>query len=80
MRKKEEGKYQESIQSCTTPDPNNTWEGDKNTRKHHIQESQEVSTFSAGDQEAAKDTQYSMTNMKHDKKKKKKKTDLMSLS
>ena len=29
------------------------WESDKNTRKHHIQESQEVSPFAAGDHKAA---------------------------
>ena len=30
-----------------------TWESDKNTRKHHIQESQEVSPSPAGDHKAA---------------------------
>ena len=30
-----------------------TWESDKNTIKHNIQESQEVSPFPAGDHEAA---------------------------
>ena len=29
------------------------WKTDKNTRKHHIQESQEVSPFPAGDHRAA---------------------------
>ena len=30
-----------------------TWESDKNTRKYHIQESQEASPFQAGDRKAA---------------------------
>ena len=30
------------------------WEHDQNTRKHHIQETQEVSPFSAGDNKAAR--------------------------
>ena len=34
-----------------------TWESDKNTRKHHIQESQEASPFQAGDHEAAMNRQ-----------------------
>ena len=29
------------------------WESDKNTRKHHIQDSQEVSPFPAGDHKIA---------------------------
>ena len=29
------------------------WESDKSTRKHHIQESQGVSTFQGGDRKAA---------------------------
>ena len=37
--------------TCLTQDT--TWESDKNTIKHHIQESQEVSPFSAGDHKAA---------------------------
>ena len=41
-----------------------TWESDKNTRKHHIQESQEVSPFPAGDHKAAMNRQESMTNKK----------------
>ena len=44
---KEVGKYQESIQSSTTPDPGHhiIWESDKITRKHHPQESQAVNTW-----------------------------------
>ena len=35
----------------------NTWESDKSTRKHHIQESQEVSPFPAGDYKASTNRQ-----------------------
>ena len=42
-----------------------TWESYKNTRKHHIQESQEVSPFQVGDHKAAMNRQESMTNTKH---------------
>ena len=38
-----------------------TWESDKSTRKHLIQESQEVSLFPAGDHKAAMNRQDSMT-------------------
>ena len=41
------------------------WERDKNTRKQHIQESQEVSPFLAGAFKAAMNRQDSMTDMKH---------------
>ena len=37
------------------------WESDKNTRKHHRQESQEVSPFPAGDHKAARNRQDSKT-------------------
>ena len=40
-------------------------ESDKNTRKHCIQEIQEVSPFPAGDHKAAMNRQESMTNTKH---------------
>ena len=44
-----------------------TWESDKNTRKHNTQESQEVSLFPAGDHKAAmiRQDSISKTNMKH---------------
>ena len=42
-----------------------TWESDKNARKHHILESQEVSPFPAGDHKAAMIRQDSMTDTKH---------------
>ena len=41
------------------------WESDKNTRKHHIQESQEVSPFLVGDHKATRNRQDSMTD-KHE--------------
>ena len=44
-----------------------TWENDKHKRKHHKQESQEVSHFQAGDHKAAMDRQESMTNTKQKK-------------
>ena len=40
------------------------WESDKSTIKHHIQESQEVSPFSAGDHKATKNRQENMTDTK----------------
>ena len=42
-----------------------TWESDKTTSKHHIQESQKVSPFSAGDHKDAMNRQDSMTDTKH---------------
>ena len=51
----------ESIQSNTTPDQDTIPESDKNTRKHHIQENQEVSPFPAGDHKVARNRQDSMT-------------------
>ena len=64
-----EGKDQESMQSSTTPDlrHHDIWESDKNTRKHCTQESQEVSSFPAGDRKAARNIQGSIikTTMKH---------------
>ena len=46
-----------------------TWESDKNTIKHHTQESQEIRHFPAGDNKAAMNRQESMTNTKHIKQK-----------
>ena len=63
---KEEGKDEESIQSSNTHmNQDNTWESDKNTRKHHIQESEEVSPFPAGGHKAALNRHYSLTDTKH---------------
>ena len=45
------------------------WESDKNTIKHHIQESQEVSPFPAGDHKAAMNRQENITNTKHKQQK-----------
>ena len=42
-----------------------TWESDKNTRKLHIQESQKVSPFQAGDHKAAINRQESMIDTNH---------------
>ena len=43
------------------------WESEKNTRKTHIQENQEVSTFPAGDLKVARNRQDSIpkSNTKH---------------
>ena len=43
------------------------WENDKNTRKHHTQESQEVMPFLADYHKAERNRQYSTikTNVKH---------------
>ena len=49
---KEEGKGQESIRSSTTHDP--VWEGNINTRKHHIQGSREVSPCPTGEHKIAR--------------------------
>ena len=45
-----------------------TQEIDKNTRKHHTQERQDVSPFPAGDHKAARKRQGSIikTNVKHE--------------
>ena len=42
-----------------------TWKSDKNTIELHMQASQEVSPFQAGDHKAAMKRQKSMTNTKH---------------
>ena len=42
-----------------------TWESDMNTLKHHIQQSQVISPFLAGDHKAAMNRPEGMTNMKH---------------
>ena len=39
-----------------------TWESDKNTRKHHIQESLEVSPFLAGDHQTRKHDKHETNN------------------
>ena len=44
---------------------NTAWESDKNTIKHHIQESQEVGPFQAGNRKATMNRQERMTNTKH---------------
>ena len=42
-----------------------TWESNKNTIKHHIQERQEVSPCPGGDHKAAMNRQENMENWKH---------------
>ena len=49
FQNKEEGKYQQSTTSCTKPD-----RGYHFGRKHHTQESTEVSPFTTGDHKAVK--------------------------
>ena len=46
------------------------WKSDKNTRRHHTHESQEISPFRAGDHKAARNTKYTTTKttMKHKNK------------
>ena len=51
---KGEGKGQESIQSIPHLTKDTVLENDKSTRKHHIQENQEVSPLSTGDHKAAR--------------------------
>ena len=48
LKGKREGKDQESIQSSTIPTQDTIWESNKSTRKHHIQESKEVSPLLSG--------------------------------
>ena len=63
LQSKEEGNDQGSIQSSTLAQ-DIVWESDKNTRKHHKQESQEVSLFPTGDQKAARSIHGSMAKTK----------------
>ena len=49
---KKEGKYQELIQSSTTPDPGYHWESDNVTTRHHNREP-EISSFPTGDHKAS---------------------------
>ena len=53
------------MQSNTTPDPRHHMGKCRNTKKHHIQERQEVSLFPAGDHKAAMFRQESMTDTKY---------------
>ena len=54
-----------NIQSSITPDPGHHMGKRQKPRKHHIQESQEVSHFPAGDHKTAMNIQDSMTYGKH---------------
>ena len=49
------------MQSSTTPDPGHHMGKLQKYRKHHIQESQEVSPFPEGDHKAATNRQDSLT-------------------
>ena len=51
---KEEANYQALIQLSTTPDPGHHMGKLQNTRKHHIQEKQELSPIQAGDHKVAR--------------------------
>ena len=65
LTNKEEGKDQESIQSSATPDTGHGMGKLQNTRKHHTQESPDVSPFTAGDNKAAMNRQDSMAVTKY---------------
>ena len=54
------GKYkdQESKQSSTTLDQDTVWVSDKSTRKHHKQNSQEVSPFLRRDYTSAQNRDH----------------------
>ena len=61
---KEEGKNQDRYNQIPHPTQETIWVSDKNTRQHHIQESQEVSPFPAGDHKTARNRQDSVTDIK----------------
>ena len=65
VQSKEEDNNQESIQLSTTPDPGQHMVKWQQHMNHHIQESQEVSSFAEGDHKAAMNRQDSMTETKH---------------
>ena len=56
------------------------WESDKNTRKHHMHESQVVSPFPAGDHKAARYRQDSLTGNTNYKKRSTKEAPLVTVS
>ena len=47
----------------------NEWESDKNSRNHHLHESQEVSPFPTGDHKAARNRHHSMAKTSTNNKK-----------
>ena len=63
IESKKEGKDLEWIQSSTTHDPGYQWERNKLTIRHH-KESQEVSSFQAGDHKATIN-RYAQKHNKH---------------
>ena len=64
IKSKKDGKDQETIQSTTTPDPEFTWESNKNTISL-TNKSQEVSPCPAVDHKAAMNSRESMRNTRH---------------
>ena len=58
-------KDQELIQSSTTPDTGHHIGKWQKHKKHHKEESQEVSPFLVGDQKATTNRHDSMADMKH---------------
>ena len=59
-KSKEEGNIQDLYNQIPHLTQNTTWVSDENTRKHHIQESQEINPFRAGDHTPVVNRQDSM--------------------
>ena len=64
IQSKKDGKDQDRYNQVPHLTQNTTWESDKNTNKHH-KESQEISTFPAGEHKAAMKRHKSMINTRH---------------
>ena len=67
MKSKKKAKIRNRYNQIPHLTQDTTRESDKNTRKHHNQESQEVSSFPAGDHKAAMNRQDGMTDTKYKK-------------
>ena len=67
--KRKKGKIRNRYNPVPHLTQDTTWESNKNTRKHHIQERQEFTLFPAGDHKAAINRQDSMTDTKHKQQK-----------
>ena len=65
--RKEEGKYQESIRSSTTPDPGHHMVEVTRIQENLIYKRQDVSPFKAGDHKAAMNRPDIMADQKHNK-------------
>ena len=63
MKQKKKAKIRNRYNQVLTHDT--TWESDRNTIKHHIKESHDVSPFPTDDHKAAMNRQDSMTDTKH---------------